>query len=408
MPEIANVMIAGQWAAPGGAGSRVVMSPSTLQPVGSVAMAAAPQWQAAMRAAHAATGGWKKLGAEERAALLAIVAERLLADQHTLAQLHASESGQVFAESLDMVRRAVACWRVDPTPTTARAAPAVCLLWPRPDAALLDWSRIAADRLARGISCVTALPAQAPLTVLRAATACDGLPRGVLSVLVGEPAAANADVECVRPADAAAGSDIVYVSRDANLELAVAGAAAKRLYHNGQRAKQSVRVYVERSLIHAFADRLHEYLAFLEAGDAVKPATDLGPLASAARLREAEAQVMGALKRGALIRLGGRPYQPWGLMGYFFQPTLLIERTGEERTPDDRIRGPVIILSPVRDMAEALAGRPETARVRIGLFAGDAERSLASMDTAARRVQVDLVEVPGEDWFPYQARSARA
>ena len=409
MSNIADILIAGQWLAPACAETRIVTSPSTLRPVGAVGTSDERQWQAAIRAAQTAAAAWIKRSAEERTALLAAVGERLLANQRELARMHAYESGQVFAESLDMVRRAAACWRVGPAATIAPTAqaPAVCLLWPRPDAALLDWSCTAADRLARGVSCVTALPAESPLTVLRAATAGDGLPHGLLSVLVGEPVGVeDAGIECLRPADAPTASDIVYVSRDADLKLAAAGAVAQRLYHSGQRAEQSVRVYVERPLIYTFADRLHEYLAFLEAGDAVKPATDLGPLTSAARLQEVEAQVGRALRRGALVKLGGRRYQPWGLTGYFFQPTLMVEGTGEERAPDDQIRGPVIILSPVRDLAEALADRPGTDLVRVSLFAADVTRAQAAVDTEARPVQIDPVAAPREDWFPYQARTA--
>lgn len=397
-------------AASAGPGTRVVTNPSTLRPVGSVGVADDSQWQAAVRAAHMAAADWMRRSAEERAAMLSAVGERLLANHRELALSHARENGQVFAESLDLARRAAACWRVDPVaPLPPADSPSpVCLVWPRPDATLLDWSRVASDRLARGMTCVAALPTQAPLTVLRAAAACEALPQGVLSVLVGEPAlAVDSSIECVRPVDAPAASDIIYISRDADLKLAAAGTAAKRLYHNGQRAEQSVRVYVERSLIYTFADRLHEYLAFLEAGDPVKPATDLGPLASAARLQEVEARVGRALKRGALIKLGGRRYQPWGLTGYFFQPTLMIEGTGEERAPDDQIRGPVIILAPARDLSETLADRPDTESVRVSLFAADVARAMATVDRDARRIQIDPIQSPGADWFPYQARIAR-
>ncbi len=390
--------------------SRIVTNPSTLQPVGSVGLADYPQWQAAVRAANTAAAAWLNRSAEERTALLATVGERLLANHRELALLHSRESGQALAESLDLVRRAAECWHIDPDATMPRSAslPAVCIVSPRIDGALLEWSRMAACRLARGVACVAALPPQAPLTVLRAAAACEGLPHGVLSMLVGEPAVAEElSIERVCPADPPAASDIVYISRDADLKLAAAGTAAKRLYHSGQRAEQSVRVYVEQSFIYTFADRLHEYLALLEAGDPVKPATDLGPLASAARLQEVETRVGHALKRGALIKLGGRRYQPWGLTGYFFQPTLMIEGTGEERAPDDQILGPVIILTPVRNLSEALADRPDTGVVRVNLFAADVPPTLATVDTAGRRVQIDPIQSPGEDWFPYQGRTAR-
>ena len=407
MPEIEEVLIAGEWVSPAAREERVVINPSTLQPLGAVGLAEASQWGEALRAAGAAADAWRQRRPEERAALLAGVGERLLAIREELALIHARESGQVITEALDRVRDAAACWRIDPAAASA-PAPTVSVVRPRSDGALLDWSQTVAERLARGGTCVVALPVETPLTVLGAARCCAVLPRGVLSVLVGEPILVqDAGVEHVRPADAPVATDIVYVSPDADLDLAVAGVSARRLYHCGQRAGQSVRVYVERSRIYAFADRLHESLAFLEVGDAVKPGSDLGPLASAARLQQVEAQVAAVLRRGALIKLGGRRYQPWGLTGYFFQPTLMIEGTGEERAPEDRIRGPVIVLSPARDLAAAIADRPAAAPVRISLFAGDVPRALAGVDVEPHRVQIEPVVTRGADWFPYQARSAR-
>ena len=407
MPEIEEVMIAGEWVPSAARETRVVINPSTLRPLGAVGLAEASQWRDALRAAGAAAPAWRQRRSEERAALLAGVGERLLAIQEELALIHARESGQVFTEALDRVRDAAACWRIAPTAASA-PAPTVSVAWPRSDGALVDWSRIVSERLARGGTCVVALPAEAPLTVLGAARCCAALPQGVLSVLVGEPVLVqDAGVEHVRPADEPVATDIVYVSPDADLNLAVAGVSARRLYHCGQRAGQSVRVYVERSRIYAFADRLHESLAFLEVGDAVKAGSDLGPLASAARLQEVEAQVAAVLRRGALIKLGGRRYQPWGLTGYFFQPTLMIEGTGEERAPEDQIRGPVIVLSPARDLAAVIADRPAAAPVRISLFAGDVPRALAGVDAEPHRVQIEPVATRGADWFPYQTRSAR-
>lgn len=405
MPEIEEVMIAGEWVPPAARETRVVLNPSTLRPLGVVGLAEASQWREALRAAGAAATAWRQRRPEERVALLARVGERLLAIQDELALIHARESGQVITEALDGVRDAAACWRIA---AASASAPTVSMVWPRSDGTLLDWSRIVSERLAGGGTCIVALPAEAPLSVLGAARCCAALPHGVLSVLVGEPVLVpDAGVEHVRPADEPVATDIVYVSPDADLNLAVAGVSARRLYHSGQRAGQSVRVYVERSRIYAFADRLHESLAFLEVGDAVKPGSDLGPLASAARLQQVEAQVAAVLRRGALIKLGGRRYQPWGLTGYFFQPTLMIEGTGEERAPEDRIRGPVIVLSPARDLAAAIADRPAAAPVRISLFAGDVPRALAGVDAEPHRVQIEPVVTRGADWFPYQARSAR-
>ena len=85
----------------------------------------------------------------------------------------------------------------------------------------------------------------------------------------------------------------------------------------------------------------------------------------------------------------------------------MIEGTGEERAPDDQIRGPVIILGPARDLSEAIADRPDTDPVRVSLCAADVPRALAAVDMGTRRVQIDAIQSPGEDWFPYRALIAR-
>lgn len=408
VPEIADIMIAGQPIEPAGSGTWIVTNPSNLRPLGTVRNSDEQQWRAALHAAQGASTGWGRLQTEQRARFLAEVSEGLLTSQREIAVLHSRETGQVIAESIDMVHLAASYWRVEPTRTVVTGTSPVCLIRPRPDAALLDWSHFVAKRLASGSCCVVALPPQAPLTVLTAMTACKTLPRGVLSVLVGEPAGTmDNNVEAVSPTDTPTASDIVYVSSDADLDLAAAGAAAKRLYRSGQCAEQSVRVYVEQAQTYPFADRMHTYLAFLEAGDPVKSASDLGPMSSLDRIEEVQTRVADTLKKGALLKLGGRRYQPWGLTGYYFQPTLMIEGSGEERAPHDQIRGPVILLTPVRNLAAALADRPATGTLRVTLFARDIERTLAHINLDTKRIDFEHVTERRENWFPYHARAAR-
>ena len=116
-------------------------------------------------------------------------------------------------------------------------------------------------------------------------------------------------------------------------------------------------------------------------------------LRSSAALQRVEDQVARALRHGALLKVGGRPYQPWGLRGYFFQPTLLIEGRGEERAPDEEIRGPVVIISPVRNLAEVL--HQQQAR-RIAFFGQDLEVQLRSLTAAGIDFQVANPTAPLE------------
>jgi acyl-CoA reductase-like NAD-dependent aldehyde dehydrogenase len=263
------------------------------------------------------------------------------------------------------------------------------------------------------------------MTALAIARCAQRLPSGVLNVITVESQIATAH-------DDEAPLDFVFVGQDADLDVAVAGAAALRLYNTGQRMGQSARVHVEAPLAYRFADRLHEYLAFLEAGDPRKPITDLGPLRSEPALQRALEQIGAALKHGALVKLGGRQYQPWGLTGNFLQPTVLVEGSGPERAPCETISGPVVIVSPAADVGSALreSGVAVESPLRLSAFTGHTQKLECSLRAASfapviraysplverawsagdatvtesGTVQVQLIQEPQLDWFPYANR----
>jgi hypothetical protein len=129
----------------------------------------------------------------------------------------------------------------------------------------------------------------------------------------------------------------------------------------------------------------------------------------------------------ALLKVGGRRYQPRGLCGHFFQPTLMIDGRGEERAPGEEIRRPVVIIFPVRNLAEALRQQQAS---RVAFFGHDLEVQLHSLTEAgidfevanlteplerimqsfgnARRgsVRIEPVTAEQRSWFPYRARAA--
>ena len=440
-----EVLIEGVWCPARSRAEQVVHNPATLDPVGAAPFCDAQDVVVAMAAARRALGPWRALSQEERAARLVDVGRRLSADAAAIAEVQARESGQAFRECLDVVREAARCFKqlsnTDPSAVREtrdqQGAPAGAKpLVLDQDYPLLHWACCAAPLLAEGSTLVCVAPRRAPLAVLRAGRCADALPAGVLNLLVATPEVVTAALGEAVPSEGtrpAAGDlvrstrDTIFVADTVGLDMTLAGTVSLRLFHSGQRAGQSARIYVEQGISNGLADKLHEYLAFLECGDPRKAATDLGPLCSSAALQRVEGQVAGALKHGALLKLGGRRYQPWGLVGYFFQPTLMIEGPGEERVPEEEIRGPVVIISPVRCMAEAL----QRERLgRITFFGNDLNAQLSSLTAAGmdfaltnfssplERIWQDFRTVPKgpvhietvtsyqSSWFPYGSGAA--
>jgi acyl-CoA reductase-like NAD-dependent aldehyde dehydrogenase len=393
---VSEVLIEGMWGPAQSGAEQVVHNPATLQPVATVPFCDAQDVVLSMSAARRALERWRACPKETRAALLAEVGRELSASAPTIAELQALESGQPYRECLHGVLAAASCFSqlADEDPRVARRASGSALAAARPlvldqDYPLLDWACSAAPLLEQGSTLVCVAPRPAALAVLRAARCAGVLPAGVLNMLVATPEGVTAALgdALLRQYGRSAATEVpasrrdaVFVSNTAELDLTLAGAAWLRLFHNGQRAGQSARIYVEQQISHELADRLHQYLAFLECGDPRNPATDLGPLRSSAALQRTEDQLASALRHGALLKLGGRRYQPWGLRGYFFQPTLLIEGRGAERAPVEEIRGPVVIVSPVRGLVETVRHEPAGC---IAFFGHDADSQLRAL-TAAR------------------------
>jgi succinate-semialdehyde dehydrogenase/glutarate-semialdehyde dehydrogenase len=441
---MAELFIQGEWLAADGESIHELIDPTTRKRAEFVRSASPDQRQRALEAAQGAHNAWSRRPAGERLASILGVVDEIRQAAGGLAERQSVESGQPLRECQDLVGAAVRRLRdgaanaelADPGPAHATAANAgqacaepmdarritpdcagVQVLQLRPRAVWPFWQSTL-SAIAGGSTMVCELPANQALSSLAIARCAHQLPPGVLNVV-------TVDSEEQPATDTA--TEFVFVGQDCYLDVAVAGAATLRLYNTGQRTGHSARIHVEASLAYKFADRLHEYLAFLEAGDPRKPITDLGPLLDERTLQTATERLASALKRGAMVKLGGREYQPWGLRGYFLQPTLLVEGVGAERVPHESIPGPVVIVSPIADIGAALRESVGTNHgpLRLSAFTGQADkldRSLREASFALRAsaylplvergwargttntLDVELRGGPQPDWFPYKNR----
>lgn len=390
-----ELLIQGDWVPADGVASYPLIDPTTRKPLEPVQSASPAQRQRALDAARRAFSGWSQRPAEERAAIVRGIVDEIRQAAGGLAERQATESGQPLRECQDLVVNALR--RLQTASLSEGLKDVQVRQLPRQS--LWTFWEGAMKAIAAGSTIVCELPADRALTALAVAGHAHKLPPGVLNAIT-----VDADPESRTDAP----TDFVYVGSDTYLDVAVAGSAAQRFYNTGQRIGQSARIHVDASIAYKFADRLHEYLAFLEAGDPRKPVTDLGPLQSERAMHRATEQIATVLKQGALVKLGGRPYQPWGLRGYFLQPTLLIEGTGPERAPLETIAGPVVIISPTTDIGAALRDSVghSNAALRLCAFTQRARKVEQSLRAAslAQHTAIDWIEAPRSDWFPYKNR----
>lgn len=421
--------------------NQTVINPATLAVLGDVPEYGAEDMGRAVAAARRAAGAWSAVPGAERAALLRDAADRIRAKAQALAELSTREGGPAGCESLDEVRAAAAIVDffarspVVANPSRGQGVAAGSAVISGVSAALIPFEMplpVMAEALgrclARGMSVVCKPPVQNPLSCLEMARAFEMLPAGTLQLVtggaaVGRSLAAQADEisftgsrAAAAELEAAAGGKRLelevgtiaahIVCRDADLDLAVPAIAWTRLRKGGQGCISSGHVYVERSLAAEFIDRMHPCMGFLDVDDPRKCATDLGPLISIDAARRVEDQVGRTLRAGARLILGGRRFRPSGLPGHFFQPTLLTDVAPGGVPMREQILGPVVTVTPVSGLAEALGlwrefdSGPPLGGSSVSIYAGDAAAAageVEGMDAGVFRIN----DPAAPDWGPF-------
>ena len=133
------------------------------------------------------------------------------------------------------------------------------------------------------------------------------------------------------------GIDPLIVFADADLDIAVPGAAWARFLNNGQVCTSAKRIYVVESIAAAFVERFVEHTTSLTLGNGMDPETDLGPLISERARARVESQVQRAVAEGARVLTGGKRPGHAG-PGWFFEPTVLADVQADGHR---RLRGSV-------------------------------------------------------------------
>jgi len=393
------ILINGKFVAAQSNKSIEVRNPSTLELLDSIPACGEADINAAVKAARAAQPAWWRTGGVEKAELLHEVAQRIRAKQKAIATTMTQETGKPLIESSDCVKWVAESFdyfaelgrsaqgvtvapgaehqvnfvRKEPYGVVACIAPFNFPLL------LTAWK--VAPAIAAGNTVVCKPPHQNPLAGLLLGEVYDVLPPGVVNIVTGAGETGGAltnhpDVDLIaftgstavgKLIAAAAGSqlkkinlelggiDPLLVLEDADLEVAVRGAVWARLLNAGQVCTSAKRIYVVEPLAQEFTKRVVEHVKTLNVGNPMDPKTDMGPLISADAANNLEKQVAAVVAEGGKLLLGGKRFQPGGLKGHYFQPTVIAGvRHGGIATKEE-LFGPVVSIFYVKDADEAIA-----------------------------------------------------
>jgi succinate-semialdehyde dehydrogenase/glutarate-semialdehyde dehydrogenase len=395
--------VAGEWA---GAASRfAVTNPANGALVAEVADVGVAGARAAIDAAEAARGAWGQRTARDRGAILKAWAKLMVDNADDLGRILCAEMGKPLAEAKGEIAYGASFieWfaeegrRVYGDVIPGHLPDKRILVLKQPigvAASITPWNfpnamiaRKVAPALAAGCAFVARPSELTPLSALAMAVLAEraGVPKGVFSVVTtAEPAAVGQEF-CANPkvkklsftgstrvgallmrqaADGIkklslelGGNAPFIVFDDADLDAAVEGALIAKYRNAGQTCVCANRMYVQRGVHDAFAQKLAAAVEKLKVGDGMAPGVQIGPLISANALKKVEAHVEDALALGAKLLTGGRRDSAGEL---FYTPTVLSGATAKMRLAREETFGPLAPIFAFDTVEEVIAAANDT------------------------------------------------
>jgi acyl-CoA reductase-like NAD-dependent aldehyde dehydrogenase len=151
------------------------------------------------------------------------------------------------------------------------------------------------------------------------------------------------------------GKSAAIILDDADLDLAKIGQDlfAATLVNNGQTCYAGTRILASRARYDEVVDIFAAFAASLPVGDALDPATLIGPLVSQRQRDRVEGYIAKGVSDGARLVTGGG--RPGGLdRGWFVEPTIFADVDNKSVIAQEEIFGPVLSVIPYRDEDDAV------------------------------------------------------
>jgi phenylacetaldehyde dehydrogenase len=237
-----------------------------------------------------------------------------------------------------------------------------------------------APALATGCTVVLKVAEETPLSALRLGEILQeaGLPPGVVNIITGfgetagaalaahpgvDKVAFTGSTEVGRLIVQAAARDLKHVSlelggkspniilEDADLDVAIPGAASAIFFNHGQCCCAGSRLFVHERLFDKVVAGVSDQASSIKLGSGMDPSTQMGPMVSEIQ-RDRVASYLDAGKRaGARAVTGGQVREG---DGYFIEPTVFVDTNPDMKIVKEEIFGPVVTVAPFRKADEEL------------------------------------------------------
>lgn len=436
MDNLLKFYIGGQWVPPASDATMPVLNPATEAQIGSVAMGSAADVDNAVAAAKAAFESFSQTSKADRLALLhrlKTVTKKRIED---LAQAMRMEMGapismardaqadaavghlQGFIDALETLEERTTLANGD---VLMREPIGVCGLvtpwnWPMNQIALK-----VIPALATGCTCVLKPSEHTPVSAMVYAEIIDeaGYPAGVFNLIngdganVGSALSRHRDVQMMSftgstragtavTRDAAetikrvtlelGGKSPNLVFSDCDLEERVAASVDECMFNTGQSCDAPTRLLVERSCYDEVLKIAKHAAEATAVGDPAQTGDHIGPLFDRIQYERVQAMIQKGLDEGATLLAGGLGKPEGFETGWYVKPTIFADVSNEMAVAQEEIFGPVLVIIPFEDEADAIAIANDTP---YGLAAYLQTGSPARAERVSSRLRAGAIHING-------------
>ena len=173
------------------------------------------------------------------------------------------------------------------------------------------------------------------------------------------------------------GKSPLIVFQDAQLDNAVSGALLGNFYSAGEVCSNGTRVFVHRSVMDAFLERLVARVRPMRVGNPLDPQTQVGALISQEHMNKVLGYIARGKAEGARLLVGGQRLTGGDLAnGAFVEPTVFVGCRDDMAIVREEIFGPVMAVLEFDDEDEVVARANATPfGLSAGVFTNDLQRA---------------------------------
>ena len=434
--NLGKFYIAGQWVAPRSQANMPVLDPANERQIGIVPLGDAADVDEAVAAAVSAFPAYSQTRKSERVALLQSLMKVTQSRFEDLAQAMRMEMGAPITMAreaqadaaighlqgfMDALAELVERETLSNGDILLREPIGVCGLitpwnWPMNQIALK-----VIPALATGCCCVLKPSEHTPISAMIYAEIIDaaGFPPGVFNLVQGDGPTVGAalsrhkDVQMMSftgstragtavTRDAAetvkrvtlelGGKSPNLVFADCDLEAQVSASVAECMYNTGQSCDAPTRLLAQRSCYEAVLEIAKRVAEATEVGDPAQEGAHIGPLFDRIQFDRVQAMIKVGLEEGARLLAGGLG-RPEGIdAGWFVKPTIFCDVSNDMRIAQEEIFGPVLVIIPFEDEAEAIEIANDTP---YGLAAYLQTGDPARAERVAARLRAGAIHING-------------